>query len=155
MTPEVLIERHLALVPRPRRHLVTYHGVLAPAAGLRSRVVPRWDEAEEVVVETDALAEQEAGAAVTDALCRRRRSVPHAPGHRGRPRCRLRRYPWAELLRRVFRVEVLVRPHCGGARRLLAAIHDPASIERLLRAKGLPHEAPEVANYGVMTIGGK
>jgi hypothetical protein len=24
-----------------------------------------------------------------------------------------------------------------------------------LRAKGLPHEAPEVANYGVMTIGGK
>jgi hypothetical protein len=67
----------------------------------------------------------------------------------------LRRYPWAELLRRVFRVEVLVRPHCGGARRLLAAIHDPASIERLLRAKRLPHEAPEVANYGVMTIGGK
>ena len=47
MPPEVLIERLLALVPRPRRHLVTYHGVLAPASGLRSRVVPRWDEAEE------------------------------------------------------------------------------------------------------------
>ena len=28
---------------------------------------------------------------------------------------------------------------------MLAAIHAPASIERLLRAKGLPHEAPEVA----------
>ena len=54
-------------------------------------------------------------------------------------------YPWAELLRRVFEAEVLVCPHCGGARRLLAAIHDPASIERLLRAKGLPHEAPEVS----------
>ena len=37
MTPEVLIERLLAFVPRPRRHLVTYHGVLAPASGLRSR----------------------------------------------------------------------------------------------------------------------
>ena len=43
----------------------------------------------------------------------------------------MRRYPWAELLRRVFEVEVLVCPHCGGSRRLLAAIHAPASIERL------------------------
>ena len=39
----------MALVPRPRRHLVTYHGVLAPAASLRPRIVPRAeaDEAEE------------------------------------------------------------------------------------------------------------
>jgi len=36
----LLLERLCALVPRPRKHLVTYHGVLAPAAGLRSRVVP-------------------------------------------------------------------------------------------------------------------
>jgi hypothetical protein len=41
MTQEVLMERLCALVPRPRKHLVTYHGVLAPASGLRSRVVPR------------------------------------------------------------------------------------------------------------------
>jgi hypothetical protein len=34
----VLIERLLALVPRPRKHLVTYHGVLAPGASLRHRV---------------------------------------------------------------------------------------------------------------------
>ncbi len=144
MTPEVLIERLLALVPRPRRHLVTYHGVLAPAAGLRSRVVPRWDEAEAVAGEAGAPAEQEAGSAAIDAL-RRRSSVPHAPGHRRRRASGVRRYPWAELLRRVFEVEVLVCPHCGGAQRLLAAIHDPASIERVLRSMGLPHEAPEVA----------
>ena len=53
MTPEVLIERLLALVPRPRRHLVTYHGVLAPASGLRSRVVPGWDDAGELAAERD------------------------------------------------------------------------------------------------------
>ncbi|MBL8725252.1 MAG: transposase [Planctomycetes bacterium] len=41
MTQEVLMERLCALVPRPRKHLVTYDGVLAPASGLRSRVVPR------------------------------------------------------------------------------------------------------------------
>jgi hypothetical protein len=47
LTGQVLIERLLALVPRPRRHLVTYHGVLAPAASLRSRVVPRVPTEEE------------------------------------------------------------------------------------------------------------
>ncbi len=41
MTKDVLMERLCALVPKPRKHLVTSHGVLAPAAGLRSRVVPR------------------------------------------------------------------------------------------------------------------
>ena len=35
MTKQVLMERLCALVPRPRRHLVTYHGVFAPAAGIR------------------------------------------------------------------------------------------------------------------------
>jgi hypothetical protein len=44
--PQVLMERLCALVPRPRRHLVTNHGVLAPAAGIRPWVVPRI-EAEE------------------------------------------------------------------------------------------------------------
>ena len=116
MPPEVLIERLLALVPRPRRHLVTYHGVLAPASGLRSRVVPRWDEAEETGGEADApsSAEGEGRAQAIEQLRRRRRVVPHAPGRRGRRRGGVRRYPWAELLRRVFDVEVLVCPHCGG-----------------------------------------
>jgi hypothetical protein len=41
LEPQVLMERLCALVPRPRRHLVTYHGVLAPAAGIRPWVVPR------------------------------------------------------------------------------------------------------------------
>jgi hypothetical protein len=31
MTQEVLMERLCALLPRPRQHLVTYHGVLTPA----------------------------------------------------------------------------------------------------------------------------
>ena len=34
------IARLAALIPRPRAHLVTYHGVFAPAAGARDRVVP-------------------------------------------------------------------------------------------------------------------
>ena len=52
----------------------------------------------------------------------------------------------------VFRVEIFTCPNCGGARRLLAAIQDPSSIERVLRAmnaryraRRLPFEAPELA----------
>ena len=40
---------------------------------------------------------------------------------------------------------MLVCPRCGGARRLLTATTAPESIEKVLRAMGLPHEAPEVA----------
>ena len=142
MTPEVLVERLLALVPRPRRHLVTYHGVLGPAAGLRSRVVPRWEDGGDGVA-PEAVAEEEGEGRAIAALRRRRGTVPHAPGKRRRGG--VRRYAWAELLRRVFEVDVLVCPHCGGARRLLAAITAPESIARVLSAMGLSSEAPELA----------
>ncbi|MFT4842318.1 MAG: hypothetical protein ACI90M_002792 [Candidatus Azotimanducaceae bacterium] len=69
--------------------------------------------------------------------------VPHRPGKWRRA---VRRYyTWAELLRRVFGVEIFTCPNCGGVRRLLAAIQDPSSIERVLRAMGLPWEAPQLA----------
>ena len=46
MTQGVLMERLCALVPRPRKHLVTYHGVLAPASGLRSHWSNRYARVE-------------------------------------------------------------------------------------------------------------
>ena len=39
-TPFELIERLLPLIPRPRKHTIRFHGILAPAAGHRSKVVP-------------------------------------------------------------------------------------------------------------------
>ena len=55
-----------------------------------------------------------------------------------------RRYSWAELMKRVFLVDVLTCPDCGGARRLLAFILKPSAIERILRHLGLPTELPMV-----------
>ena len=147
MTPEVLIERLLALVPRPRRHLVTYHGVLAPASGLRSRIVPNSMEEEggDTEDEREEGAETEVLATETRAIdaLRTRRRVPHAPGKRRRGG--VRRHTWAELLRRVFAFEVLVCRHCGGMRRLLAAVTAPESIGQVLAGIGLAAEAPELA----------
>ncbi len=56
MTNAVWMELLCALVPPPRKHLVTYHGVLAPASGLRPKVVPR---------QTAVGEEEAAGAAAT------------------------------------------------------------------------------------------
>ena len=148
LTPQVLLERLCALVPRPRRHLVTYHGVFAPAAGYRQWVVPQPPPAADgacrhalasAVAATNDDAEREPEVVVGGFVGIRRRSVPHAPGkrRRGRPR-----YSWAELMRRVYCIDVLVCPHCGGPRRLLAAVHDPAAIRRILVAMGLSPDPP-------------
>lgn len=39
--PLAFLERLAALIPRPRAHQLTYHGALAPASTIRSRIVPR------------------------------------------------------------------------------------------------------------------
>jgi Putative transposase len=40
MEPLEFMERLAELVPRPRLHLIRFHGVLAPNAKLRSKIVP-------------------------------------------------------------------------------------------------------------------
>jgi hypothetical protein len=39
-SPLEFMQRLAALVPRPRLHLIRFHGVLAPNAGLRAWIVP-------------------------------------------------------------------------------------------------------------------
>ena len=116
MTKQVLMERPCALVPRPRRHLVTYHGVFAPAAGIRSRVVPQV-EAEGVVPASASGASAElvtaavrtvaggggsqpGGVSLQAELAEsvRRALAARAPGARRKRRTGpRRRYTWAEL----------------------------------------------------------
>jgi hypothetical protein len=49
------------------------------------------------------------------------------------------------MLRRVFAIDVLSSPGCGGRRRILAAIHPPEATEALLACLGLPVRAPPIA----------
>ena len=48
------------------------------------------------------------------------------------PALRARRRRWAELLRRVFQVEIEVCPDCGGAMRILSFITAAAPVRRIL-----------------------
>ena len=48
-------------------------------------------------------------------------------------------------MKRTFEVDVLVCNHCGGPRKLIALITDPAVIQRILGHLGLPLEFPTVS----------
>ena len=76
-TPRTLLERLCALIPFPRTHLVTYHGVLASASTWRDDVVP----------DPPRGARARAGSA--------------------KPQSLARRYTWAELMKRTFGLELL------------------------------------------------
>ena len=56
-----------------------------------------------------------------------------------------RNYSWAELMRRVFEVDVLECPRCTGRMRILAAIHSIEAIRAILECLGLPTRAPPIA----------
>ena len=58
---------------------------------------------------------------------------------------RSRRLAWADLLRRVFAVDVLECSRCGGRLRLLATIHAPDATEAILECLELPSRAPPTA----------
>ena len=105
-------------MPRPRLHLIRFHGVLAPNAELRALVVPAGPQ------------EQEAGASQPDVT---EPSCPH-----DRPA----RISWARLLKRVFEIDLEHCPNCGGELKVIATIVESAVIERILTHLGLQARAP-------------
>ena len=48
-------------------------------------------------------------------------------------------------MRRVFAIDVLECPACGGRMRVIAAIEDPRAIRAILDCLGLPARAPPPA----------
>jgi ribosomal protein S27E len=120
--PLELLEKLAALVPPPRFNLVRYHGVLAPAAHWRPHVVP-----------SDTAIE-----------------APLRPGcdgcRRGQSRsARPRNYTWAQLMHRVFELDVLQCGSCGGRMRIIASIHSSQAIRKILDCLGLPSRPPPIA----------
>jgi hypothetical protein len=113
--PRELIERLVAVVPRPRAHLIRYSGVLAPAFAARAEIVPATEEPAPPTPSPPPGAE-----------------MPKGPG----------RIPWAPLLWRVFLADVLQCARCGGRMRIVAAVTSSAEAKRILRNLGLSEVAP-------------
>ncbi len=117
MSPLEFMQRLAALVPRPRLHLIRFHGVLAPNAKLRSKVVPQQPE-------PPAQATQPA---VCEAGCAHHRAV---------------RLSWAKLLKRVLEIDMEHCPNCGGQLKIIAVILEAPVIEKILTHLGLQARAP-------------
>ena len=115
MSPLEFMQRLAALVPRPRLNLIRFHGVLAPNAKLRPQIIPG---------RPDSLNDP------SDDL----QATPHHSTSA--------RMSWAQLLKRVFDIDVECCPHCGGTLKILAAIVDPSVIAKILAHLGLPTRAP-------------
>ena len=98
--PSELLEKLAVIIPRPRINLLLYHGAFAPRGCCHSgRVV------------------------VGDAPYRVAPPAGDAPGAGAPPAAYVRPsyVAWAELLRRVFALDVLAGPGCGGRLRRAAA----------------------------------
>ena len=112
MTPLELMERLAANLPRPRVHLTRFSGVFAPHYKYRHLGVLR----------PNAEA-QSSGPQDSD--------KPLGP-----------RIHWAQLLKRVFNIDVEKCHLCGGHTKLIASIEDPLVIKKILVHLGLPYPAP-------------
>ena len=127
-----------ALVPPPRFNQVRYHGILAPAAGWRSSIVPLAAAALDAV---DPVAHD--GCSAGKQSSHDEKSLPR--------RCHPRNYTWAELMKRVWEVDVLECHRCRGCMRIMAAIHSPEAIRGILECLGFPTRAPPISPEAVIS----
>ena len=134
-----LIERLVPLIPPPRAHQVRYHGVLAPGASLRDRVVPAGETELTPVAQPRPIPPGER--IDTDPLGTQNDAEPQSADAAQR-RVIARRTRWAALLQRVFSIDALTCPRCGSTLRLIAAIEDPTVARVILECMDLPARAP-------------
>jgi hypothetical protein len=118
LSPMEFIEKLVAIIPPPRRHLARFHGVLAPNSRLREKVVPK--SAAEVVIAENS-----------------------KPPMVESPLAKQKRLKWAELLKRIFQIDVTKCPDCtSGEVRLIAVIEDPKVIRKILEHVGFGSSLP-------------
>jgi hypothetical protein len=119
-SPIEFLEKLAALVPPPRAHLTRFSGVLAPHSKIRSLIVPK--KVEELAEALEA----------------------HEPKPEN-PKKKAYKLSWAKLLKRVFSLDMENCRHCGGEMKLIAAIMDTLTIEKILKHVNLPHKPPDIA----------
>lgn len=113
--PIDFLSKLTALVPWPRANTLRFHGVYAAHARLREKVVP---DREEVLAKR---------------ACRCGPDDPLSRSHR---------LSWAELLARVFSIDVLECPRCGSRMSQIAWITDSEVIRKILSCVGLATDSP-------------
>jgi hypothetical protein len=104
----------------------------APKADFAQVVVPKLPEDELVAAEECA----------HDPATAQKESTGVRGARPKRGGTRRRHYRWADLLRRVFEVDVLVCDLCGGRRKVMTFLTEPRIVRGILEHLGLPTELP-------------
>jgi hypothetical protein len=114
-SPYEFLEKLASLIPLPKKHLTRFSGVLAPHHKLRKKIVPK-------------------PSPETIAQCKlKNMEYELSPDER---------LKWAQLLKRVYDIDISVCPKCEGPMKITAAITDPEVIEKMLTCMGLPARPP-------------
>ncbi|MEJ2024325.1 MAG: transposase [Deltaproteobacteria bacterium] len=108
--PLEFLARVVLHIPEPRRHLVRYYGWYSNVSrGNRRRAQGEIDEA---------------------GVCP---SPSSAGKHEDGPDARAMRRAWAQLIKRIYEVDPLVCPSCGGEMKVIAFITRHAVVDKILR----------------------
>ena len=140
-TPVELLEKLAALTPRPRINLVLYHGILAPHARARARAVAHGANTTSSREAAPAEAPSEPNRPTGDGFAHAVTEAPHgtkATRRSDKPRD----WRWADLMRRIFELDVLACPRCGGRMSVIATIEAADVLRKILGHLGLPTDAP-------------
>lgn len=128
MTPDKFLAQLCALVPPPGFHMTHYYGVLPSHHHLRDRIIPPSAiPAIELQLALDLADAANAGEA-----------AEASP--------RPRRLGGANLLARVFAIDVTVCRKCGGRMRILAVVTDSDNIARARHGARAPPRSPRTTS---------
>jgi hypothetical protein len=132
LSPLEFLDTLSRLIPPPRVHRHRYHGVQAPNARLRARVVAlgRDDATESEGGSPEGPGTEEAADGHDDP------AVSLTAAARSR---------WAQVLARIYEVFPLRCPECGSDMRILAFVTDPEPTRAILRHLDLPHAPPRLS----------
>lgn len=116
MTPLDFLGRLTSLIPPPRKNMIRYHGIFGPNSALRAQIVPK--------------ANQE---------------TPKGQGTAESTPCSGQGKRWAQLLARVFGIDVLACPRCESRMQMISFITESKAIKDILASLQMATAPPEVA----------
>jgi hypothetical protein len=128
------LERLAAQVPRPLEHLTRYAGVLAPNHAMRRSVCR----------DRESVREEEREHARRN-LHERARHAIHGLPSTAALSCEplpSPKWKWSDLLKRVFKIDVLQCDKCGARCKVLAVLTDPSVVAKFLEAVGESTHTP-------------
>lgn len=125
------LRRFSRIIAPPRLHLIRYAGALGPRHRLRPWIT---HAARQGVPYQDLLAGALRLPAVLSAVSDTVRKAVSAAAR-----------TWAACMRKVFEIDPVLCPSCGGQMRPVAVITQDCELERLLRNQGIPTAFPKTA----------